>query len=789
MRAQFGSGFRGAILRAISSSLLVIALLPLGDQLWAQTPQADETLPGFKANTAFEIGSVDNVNLFTGDPGVVIPLGPAYPLGPGSTFQLQAYYSAKFWHFGTEECPVDPTVKYAYINGYPTLGAGWTLELGYVNTPADGSLYNGYYHSPDGGRHPFAGSGTTFYSVDGTHLRVTSHLTDSPPNWLVEFPDGSVQKFAQRYTNPRAAAGGAQNSDKAPDFSDGSTGTRFGLTNITDSFGNVVLAVTYVGASLTTDAWKVSTISFGGQTISYSWRTYQPLTNGPIWPVLDFITFPPAAGHTLTAQFSFSPGNIARNSYDTSWTGGTPVQCVWAWPSVNVPLLGSISLKESTTVLSSWAFQYFPTPVPAEDPSYRDGALTQITLPTNGTIQYVYAATAGFCVWGGGGTACNDPETGVLSTGPTSPTAGGSPYLPYLDKSAAVQQRTETDPFTGLTSVTSYTRNTVIPTVYVGPGWVPDPYHVARAVVASRPNGNGATIATRHVFHVDVLGDDVLASGTEIERRYYSGSDATVTPVRTLIFCHQSDPASGGTPADPTCGFRDSLGDISGFAGTGENTRRQATVTWYGVNPMVAGQSWGGSCPGPTGSSACSQSYSVPATYDDVAGKYERTETTTNLQSMAGWSKRTTTTVWTPSVSSSEWMLNLFGSRTVSDTIAASPTPVPVPTSVTTTYNFDTTNGFLNSMTTTDATQGTLTRTFSAMDSAGNPTREDASGSGSGLAATTFTDTRAFQDGLVTSRARGGLTWFNVTRDGATGAITQSFDPNPAPHQLRTDYT
>ncbi len=34
------------------------------------------------------------MNIFSGDPGVVAPLGPEYALGAGVSWQVRAYYSA-----------------------------------------------------------------------------------------------------------------------------------------------------------------------------------------------------------------------------------------------------------------------------------------------------------------------------------------------------------------------------------------------------------------------------------------------------------------------------------------------------------------------------------------------------------------------------------------------------------------------------------------------------------------------------------------------------------------------
>src|ERR1700737_286282 len=52
--------------------------------------QPDETLPGFTSGSVFHSSGVDNVNVFSGDPGIVIPLGPSYTLSGGYTWQLKA---------------------------------------------------------------------------------------------------------------------------------------------------------------------------------------------------------------------------------------------------------------------------------------------------------------------------------------------------------------------------------------------------------------------------------------------------------------------------------------------------------------------------------------------------------------------------------------------------------------------------------------------------------------------------------------------------------------------------
>src|SRR5262249_12870589 len=150
----------------------------------------------------FHSGSIDNVNVFSGDPGIVIPLGPEYTLGPNNSWQLKAYYSSKLWFFD-QQCGADPTitVHHAYLRGSPTIGAGWTLNLGYINAGTPGAA--GEYLSPDGGKHKFTSMPSTapWYSTDGTHLRV-NYTTTPTARYVVEFPDGTRQEFAQQYIRP-----------------------------------------------------------------------------------------------------------------------------------------------------------------------------------------------------------------------------------------------------------------------------------------------------------------------------------------------------------------------------------------------------------------------------------------------------------------------------------------------------------------------------------------------------------------------------------------------------------
>ncbi len=716
--------------------------------------QAEETLPGFKPTGVLENRGVDNVNPFNGDPGVIVPLGPEYSLGPGSKWQLQAYYSSKFWHYDDIPCGLDPSVRHAFITGYPTLGVGWSLELGYIGA--------GIYHSSTG-RHVFKSGGTTacsatntYCTVDGTHLRVK--YISSSVGYTVEFPDGSKHTFGHSYTPPYKAP--ATTSDFREDDWGVTPGARYGLTEIVDAFGTVLLTVTYV-TSPSTDVWKVSSVNLTPndtptRKIAFTWTTNT--VGSSTWPVLDKATFPSSAGQTLTVDFSFlsNPVSFPRSSWDNS----ASYSCPTGHP-VEVPFLSKIDFQDSGGA-SLWTYNLLYN-LPGTNVA-GDGALREITLPTAGKIQYAYGGTAGVCEPSPG---CPDPETGAATAGPANPLVPNP--IPYLDRSPGILSRTEVDPFTNLNSTVTYQRQNFIPLDSQGNA---DLTRVARWAVVTAPSGNGTgTIATRYVYRMETA-DFSAASGLEIARRYYAENvGATGTPIRAVIKCWETDSTSA-----PKCGYRAADGTIIGTL-TGLNPRLQKSVTWYGVNPTG-----GGTCPGGSGASFCLQSSS--STYVSDAGKYKTTEITTNLMSMAGWTKRSTTTNWTPQTVT-PWLLNLFSSTSVTDTVSSP----PVPNSVSTTYSFSTANGFLNSTTTADGSNGTLTRTFTSTN--GNPTADTASGT-SGLSGS-FTDNRSFQSGLVTSIQRSSIAWksFDVLRDGNSGVITESRDPNYSTinSTLKTSYT
>jgi RHS repeat-associated protein len=791
--------------RALAVSLFAIAFA-LAGPLLGQTDydQPDETLPGFKATNVYhDFGSVDHVNIFSGDTGVVIPLGPEYPLSQGLSWQLKAYHSAKMWNY---DAICYGGFGHAVVTGYPTLGAGWNLDLGHVGATRNQGWF---YQAPDGGRHTF-GCGslgpqgvpacpspstpqTQYYTLDSTHDRVTWYPASN--SFTVEFPDGDVQHFNQVYTRPRPA----NSSDPSPDFNDqyfnAIPDTRWGLTDYYDRFGTLVLHANYAADS-NSNPWELSSIvltpNTNARVINFSWITFQVSNSGwainnyqfinlnPNWPVLQTITFPTAAG-SLTTTFNFVPGAFGRPPFFDGVTAST-CQADGNFPTVvAVPLLSSIALSGSL-VNQRWSLSYY------NQSTFPFCALSSVQLPTGGQIQYQYDLTTI--------NPCPIPGCSVLPSATETPS--GPPLIPvpqrpgdnppaydFTDASPAVVSRTEINADGSTASQTAYFRQDF----WIQVGVTYSSTQSLRQVDVHRPDGNGATIADRYQFHVpmpkEIISSD-STGGLELVHYYYN-QDVTPltapTPIRAVVSCYDTDSLSQECGYATGTNYTSGPGGVTAYVGT--NARLQKQVTWYGDNPANSSSTTGGDCSVSVSTTPCWQS--TFSGYDGYGEYATETKTANNsaLEATGGtyWQSRMTTTNWIPQTGQ-YWLLKLFTSRQVTDQYSNGCSANPAPCSVVSNYVFDLTNGFLLSVQKIDAASGSsITRTFTwDSPSLGNPITELVSASGSQFSGTQFTTNRTFQNGLLLTRQESGLSpsWnsFDVTRDAATGVITSSRDAN-----------
>ncbi len=211
--------------------------------LFCVVPLAAEQLPsrtrGLSADSVYQVGDLDNVNLFNGNLSLTIPIGQTYPVSPRLSYRLTLVYNSNVWDFDDEEsCLQNNQLReynFPYLNKSSNAGEGWSLHFGRLFAPND-TVYNRdngswLFVGPDGSQHNFyarlhPGESTVanvFYSLDGTYLRLDARSASK----IIESPDGLIRTFAPV---------------------DG----RYRLTDVADRFGN------WVHVEYTTTSWTVS---------------------------------------------------------------------------------------------------------------------------------------------------------------------------------------------------------------------------------------------------------------------------------------------------------------------------------------------------------------------------------------------------------------------------------------------------------------------------------------------------------------------------------------------------
>jgi len=58
--------------------------------------------PGFRPEHTFDLGGIENVNLFNGNLALTIPIGSSYPVGPELSYGLTLTYTGNVWEWDEE---------------------------------------------------------------------------------------------------------------------------------------------------------------------------------------------------------------------------------------------------------------------------------------------------------------------------------------------------------------------------------------------------------------------------------------------------------------------------------------------------------------------------------------------------------------------------------------------------------------------------------------------------------------------------------------------------------------
>ncbi len=181
---------RAAALLALSWALGSLASLAV----WAAPPANNAR--GLEAAPAMNYMGVDQVNLFNGGLSMTIPLGPRFPLGPGSSYGFTLIYSSQLWDGGREgtqnQWLIEPSKLF-------NAGLGWRVSLGTLLPANDRATgFAGWvFIGPDGSQHKFRDRLNDLdtpepgvqYSFNGSYVRFNVDLRQ------VETPDGMKYQF------------------------------------------------------------------------------------------------------------------------------------------------------------------------------------------------------------------------------------------------------------------------------------------------------------------------------------------------------------------------------------------------------------------------------------------------------------------------------------------------------------------------------------------------------------------------------------------------------------------
>ncbi|MEM7583635.1 MAG: hypothetical protein AAF560_09675 [Acidobacteriota bacterium] len=110
--------------------LASLALAQGAGQAGGQQPSEQR---GFNADTAYQLGDIDHINLFNGALTLTVPLGPSYPVGPNFAFQLTLVYTSNGWDHEDATCNFNGMTQHYQVpipEPNANAGFGWRVLPG-----------------------------------------------------------------------------------------------------------------------------------------------------------------------------------------------------------------------------------------------------------------------------------------------------------------------------------------------------------------------------------------------------------------------------------------------------------------------------------------------------------------------------------------------------------------------------------------------------------------------------------------------------------------------------------
>jgi hypothetical protein len=330
---------------------------------------------GVDVAQAFQLGDVDNINLFNGALTVALPLGSRFPVNGNFSYQLTLVANSNPWDFSTRDDGVT-----VWLDSAPShcsnAGLGWRVSFGALGlasnpspptcAPTDANTAaSSIYEAPDGSQHTFYPTlhpnepvnPNVLYTRDGTYLRLNLYSGYSE----IQFPDGTIHRF-------------------------GADGR---ITQMRDPFNNQVNIAYLPIASCTgsvageSSCWQISDSQGRVQWIYF--RNDLAPYNG-VAPYSELISrVVPMAFNNAVApyQFTYQQQTILR---------GCPVndpmlKAANGTFQVSVPLLTSVTRPDGSSFAPGGAGYLTAGGSGCLDGS---GSLTALTLPTLGSLGWAY---------------------------------------------------------------------------------------------------------------------------------------------------------------------------------------------------------------------------------------------------------------------------------------------------------------------------------------------------------------------------------------------------------------
>ncbi|MEM9552698.1 MAG: RHS repeat-associated core domain-containing protein [Acidobacteriota bacterium] len=357
-----------SILRPVAIVLVTLLVASAAD---AQEPPAARR--GLSADTAYQLGDLDHVNLFNGALTVTLPIGQSYPVGPSFSYQLVLAYASNGWDQDEDNGCIDrPSYSLPIDDPRATAGFGWTLHLGQLYPPETKPFndrdFDWVFVSPDGGQHAFSTElhpnapsppqTDTWFTTDGTYLRLRL-LGDGACEAVVgttnqcatvESTDGLTREFRNFGTLAAPA---------------------WRLTRVVDRFDND-LDVRYPDLN----TWRLEDVHGRVHFVRFTGGFPEPGSPGGRVASVELETF---GGQTSTWTLTHTPTTIDRQRFDRP-ACAPPDQT----ETLTVPLLTRIEQPDD----SFYDLEYSTSDAPLGD--VLSGGLLAMRLPTGGAYRYTY---------------------------------------------------------------------------------------------------------------------------------------------------------------------------------------------------------------------------------------------------------------------------------------------------------------------------------------------------------------------------------------------------------------